>query len=83
MCLKFNYKNMKKISFYLILTLLPFFSNAQEFICNIQVSSPQIQGTDRSVYDNLRTALYEFVNTKSWTNYTYKQEERIECTEYQ
>ncbi|MFZ4741390.1 MAG: DUF4835 family protein [Bacteroidales bacterium] len=71
---------MKKISLYLFFILIPFLSIAQEFICNIQVSAPQVQGTDRSVYDNLRTALYEFVNTKSWTNYSFKPEERIECS---
>ncbi len=71
---------MKKTIIYILFAILPSLSFAQEFICNIQVSAPQVQGTDRSVYDNLRTALYEFVNTRSWTNYSYKQEEKIECS---
>jgi hypothetical protein len=71
---------MKKTIIYIFLFLLPYFSIGQEFNCNIQVIAPQVQGTDRTVYDNLRNALYEFVNTKSWTNYAYKQEERIECS---
>ncbi|MEI6695276.1 MAG: DUF4835 family protein [Bacteroidota bacterium] len=71
---------MKKTIIYILFAILPSLSFAQEFICNIQVSAPQVQGTDRSVYDNLRTALYEFVNSKTWTNYTYKQEEKIECS---
>lgn len=71
---------MKKILPILFLFILPLLSIAQEFNCNVQVSAPQIQGTDRSVYDNLRTGLYEFVNTKTWTNYAFKPEERIECS---
>lgn len=55
-------------------------SRAQEFNCSISVSTPQIQGTDRNIYQTLQTALYEFVNQKKWTNYNFKVEERIECT---
>ncbi len=55
-------------------------ANSQEFNCNVQVMTPQIQGTDRSVYDNLRNSIYEFINNRTWTNYSYKIDERIECS---
>jgi hypothetical protein len=71
---------MKKLPTYIILILMPLFSISQEFNCNIQVMAPQVQGTDRGVYDNMRTSLYEFVNNRNWTNYSYKPEERIECS---
>ncbi|MCX6231704.1 MAG: DUF4835 family protein [Bacteroidetes bacterium] len=71
---------MRKFIFNILLFLLPVLTFAQEFNCNVQVSAPQIQGTDRSVYDNLRTALYEFINNRTWTNYSFKPEERIECS---
>lgn len=71
---------MKKTLIYIFLFLLPILSVGQEFNCNIQVVAPQVQGTDRAVYDNLRNSLYEFVNNKTWTSYAYKPEERIECS---
>ena len=52
----------------------------QEFICNFQVNSQQVEGTDKRVFDNMQTALTEFVNNRRWTNYEFKPEERIECS---
>ena len=42
--------------------------------------SPTIQGTDKSIFDNLQTAIYEFVNNRKWTNETFKNNERIDCS---
>ncbi len=53
---------------------------SQEFICQISVSSPQVQGSDRTVYQEMQQQLYEFVNSQKWTNYEFRQEEKIECT---
>jgi hypothetical protein len=52
----------------------------QEFVCNIQVNSQQVEGTDRRVFDNMQTALMEFANNKRWTNYEFQPQERIECS---
>ncbi len=52
---------------------------AQELRCNIQLVTTQIQGSNRSVTEALQTALYEFVNTRVWTNNIFTTEERIEC----
>lgn len=71
---------MKKNLIYIFLFFLPIYSIGQEFNCNIQVVAPQVQGTDRTVYDNMRNSLFEFVNNKTWTNYTFKTEEKIECS---
>jgi hypothetical protein len=67
-------------------TLLVFFTTilaesfAQEFYCQIQVNSSQVEGTDKRVFENMRTTLMEFVNNRRWTNYDFKPEERIECS---
>ncbi len=53
---------------------------SQEFLCNIQVNSQQVQGTDKRVYENMQTVLMEFVNNRQWTNYEFMPDERIECT---
>jgi hypothetical protein len=52
----------------------------QELQCQVSVSSQQIPGTDRRVFESMQTALYEFMNNRKWTNYTFRQEEKIECT---
>jgi len=53
---------------------------AQELRCNISLVTTQIQGSNRSVTEALQTALYEFVNSRVWTNHVFTTEERIECT---
>ncbi|MBO4328995.1 MAG: DUF4835 family protein [Bacteroidales bacterium] len=53
---------------------------AQELKCEIRINSNQLPGTDKTVYQNLQTALYEFVNNTKWTGVNFKTQERIECT---
>lgn len=53
---------------------------AQEFLCNVQIQSPRIEGVDKSVFDNMRTSIFEFINTRKWSNYNMQIEERITCT---
>ncbi len=53
---------------------------SQEFLCSVDVTASQVQGSDRQVYDDMKNALMEFVNNRKWTNYDFKVEERIECT---
>ena len=55
-------------------------SGAQELRCNISVSSQQVQGSNRSVFQALNTALNEFVNQRVWSNHVFTNEERIECS---
>jgi len=71
---------MSKIFFLLILSLFLLRAQSQELICNVDVSSQQIQGSDRRIYETLKNAIYEFMNNQSWTNYNYKYNERIECS---
>lgn len=50
---------------------------SQEFKVSVSIHS-QVQGQDRRIYDNMQSALNEFINSRKWTNYTYKTEEKIE-----
>ena len=52
---------------------------SQEFRCNIQVVSQQIQGTNKQVFQTLQNAMFEFMNNRVWTDHVYTMEERIEC----
>lgn len=54
--------------------------SAQELKCDIRINSNQIAGTDKTVFQNLQTAMYEFVNNTKWTGINFKNHERIECS---
>ena len=54
--------------------------SAQEMNCIVNVSAPQIEGTDKRVFETLQNAIFEFVNNRKWSNYNFRIEERIECT---
>jgi len=47
---------------------------------NATVSTPQLQRTDRRVFDQLESSLKEFLNNTKWTQDVYEPEERIKCT---
>lgn len=53
---------------------------AQEFYCKVDINTQQVQGFDRSVVSNLKTAMTDFMNDRKWSNYNFAPEERIECT---
>jgi len=72
--------SLKISSLFLFFLLFAFQGTGQEINCQVQVTARQVQGTDRTAYETLQTALYEFVNARKWTPYSYKLEERIEAT---
>jgi len=72
--------SFKTLSLLIFIQLFVFQSFGQEINCQVQVTARQVQGTDRTAFDALQTALYEFVNARKWTPYSYKLEERIEAT---
>ena len=54
-------------------------AGAQELRSSIQVQSASVQGTNKQVYESMRTDLTEFVNNMVWTRDRYDNIERIEC----
>ena len=70
---------MRKIGVVLLILTLSFELFSQEFRCNVQVVSQQIQGTNKQVFQTLQNAIYEFMNNRVWTDHVYTMEERIEC----
>ena len=55
-------------------------SHAQELQAKITINHNQIQGTDKSVFENLRQTLEQFVNDRQWTNLQFQKNERIQCS---
>jgi len=70
---------MKRIAtlFFIAINLM---LSAQEFNITVSINSQQLEGTDQRVFQNLQTAISEFLNQKNWTTYQYKPQERIEGT---
>lgn len=54
--------------------------SAQELDAKITINHNQIQGTDVSVFDNLKQTLELFVNDRQWTNLKFQKNERISCS---
>lgn len=53
---------------------------AQELEAKININSSQIQGTDKSVFENLQETLEKFVNERQWTSLQFQRNERIQCS---
>ena len=53
---------------------------AQELQCNLRVSSNKVEGSDKTIYQNLQSAINEFVNNTKFTDINIKQAEKIECS---
>ena len=53
---------------------------AQELQCDVRVSSAKVQGSDKTIYQNLQTSLYEFINNTKFTDINFRQAEKIECS---
>ena len=53
---------------------------SQELNCNVQINSDQVQGTNRSVFNTLQRSISEFINNRRWTNMTFANSERIDCS---
>jgi len=70
---------MRKIGLLLFISSISFGLYSQEFRCNVQVVSQQVQGTNKQVFQTLQNAIYEFMNNRVWTDHVYTMEERIEC----
>jgi hypothetical protein len=53
---------------------------SQEFLCNVQIQSKEIAGVDKTIFDDMKKSIFEFMNNKKWSNMNFLISERIECT---
>ena len=71
---------MKRISSILFLCFLALSLFSQELNCTVTINSDQVEGSNKSVFTTLRQSIEEYVNTLRWTNMTFQEKERIECS---
>jgi len=71
---------MRNFAFLLTFFMLAGITQAQELNCTVQINSDQVQGTNKSVFNTLQKSITEFVNNRKWSEMTYTNAERIECS---
>ena len=71
---------MRKVILALALALAVGAISAQEINCTVTVNSEQIEGSNKQVFETLKTAIEEYMNQNRWTNMTYAMHEKIECS---
>jgi hypothetical protein len=59
---------------------LPFSILAQDLNCDVTINADQIQTSDRRVFQDMETAIENFMNGRDWTPDEFKVEERIKCS---
>lgn len=71
---------LKKFVLLLGIISVAFTLKAQELNCNLVVNSDQIQGSNKSVFNTLQKSASDFINNRRWTELSFDQDEKIECT---
>ncbi|MBL7858748.1 MAG: DUF4835 family protein [Cyclobacteriaceae bacterium] len=67
--------------YFLLITLSFWFcsAKAQELNCTVNINASQVQSTDRGIFKDMKLSLEQFLNTRKWTNDSYKNHEKINC----
>lgn len=55
-------------------------AHAQELNCSVSINSDLIEGSNKQVFNTLQTAIEEYMNQNRWTNMTFAEHEKIECS---
>lgn len=55
-------------------------AGAQELNCTVTINSDQIEGSNKQVYETLKQGIEEYMNQNRWTNMTFAEAEKIECS---
>ena len=68
---------MKKIVTIVVMLWLGLNLQAQELLVKISINSQQVEGSDKSVFDNLQQTLEQWMNDRQWTTLQFQKNERI------
>lgn len=70
---------MRSILFFMAFLLaLP--GAAQELNVKVSINADQIATSDKAVFKDMERAITNFLNTRKWTNDSYKNHEKINCS---
>ena len=67
--------------FFLISLLFVYaFANSQELNCTVTVNYDKITNVNTQIFKNLQTSLNDFMNKTVWTEQSFQQREKINCS---
>ena len=74
-------KNKLLILFVALLSTFSAFADddATEFNCEVDVNSDKVNTTNKDIFNDLKQAVNEYMNTTKWTNATFGTNEKIYC----
>jgi len=70
---------MRKLIFYILLTLTATQTRAQELNFKVTINADQIQTSDRAVFKDMERSFANFLNSRKWTTDSYKNFEKLNC----
>ncbi len=70
---------MKYILLLLLSMVMPSVALCQELNCTVEINTDKISGTDKAIFNTLKTAITEYMNNTQWGNAKYLTNEKIEC----
>jgi hypothetical protein len=66
---------------FLILSLvISYQAQAQEFNCKVQVNTQQMPGTNKNLFEEIRSSVESLMNTQQWTDTEYESQEKLGCS---
>ncbi len=72
---------LKKIIFYLILSVVITSVKAQELQAKVTVSAQQVgTNVDKTIFTTLQNQLTAFINNRKWTSDVFQAQEKIRCS---
>ena len=71
---------MKKLLTIILVGIAALTGQAQELEVKININSSKVEGTDKSVFENLQQTLEQWMNDRQWTELQFQKNERISCS---
>lgn len=50
----------------------------QDVVCNVEINAERITNTERTLFEDMKESISEFVNNRKWTTDKFKPQERVE-----
>lgn len=74
--------HLSKILLAMLFFFLPLSVKAigEEMNATVNLNTSKVQGAGTDVFEQLKEGITQFINERKWTNNTYEEEERIDCT---
>ena len=77
----------RKVFIWLLMSLFCVYCHAQEFRCSVNINYQKLQSTtqqyesgDIKIFETMKRAVEDFVNSRQWTRLELEQNERLDCS---